>query len=179
MAFKPSKRKSKGQEDAEADMLPIMGLMCILIPLLLSSSQTIKLGMIELNLPKASGGGGGGSSQNNEPKEKKRKLSLNLTLTEKGYFVGSALGIATMEGEPTIAKKGTEYDYNALSKYLYDIKVKAEGVFVDANSITIVAEKDIEYKFLIHSMDAARIYKDDTGKRHLLFPSVSIAAGIM
>ena len=51
MAFKPSARKSKEHDDAEPDMLPIMGLMCILIPLLLPSSQSIILAMVELMQP--------------------------------------------------------------------------------------------------------------------------------
>jgi biopolymer transport protein ExbD len=180
MAFKPSLKRSKAQEVGEANMLPVMGLMCILIPLLLTSTESIKLGMIELNLPKASSGGGGNKPKD-EPKEKEQKLNVNVTLTNDGFYVGSALGVATMEGEPTIPRKGGEkvYDYEKLTKYLADLKKKAQGNFVDLENITIVAEKDIAYKFMIWTMDAARLYRDDTGKRRILFPSVSIAAGVM
>lgn len=179
MAFPPSARQSKGKEVPEADMLPIMGLMCILIPLLLSSSETIKLGMIELNLPKASGGGGGGPTD--EPKEKEQKLNLNVTLTKDGFYVGSALGVATMQGEPTIPHKGGEklYDFEGLTKYLADLKKKAAGNFVDLENITIVAENDVAYKYIVWTMDAARVYRDESDKRRILFPSVSIAAGVM
>jgi hypothetical protein len=180
MAFKPSARSGgRSAESQEPDMLSFMCLMCILIPMLLASAEFCKVGMIELNLPKAAGGGGGGGPTN-EPKEQDLKLNVNVTITKDGFYVGSALGVATMSGEPTIAKTGKDYDFPKLTKYLWDLKKKAEGKFSDLENISLVAENDIQYIHIIHAMDATRTHKDETdGKTHVLFPNISIAAGIM
>jgi len=180
MAFKPSSRKKRDRAEPEADMLPIMGLIIILIPMLLSSAQFSRLGMIELNLPKAAGGGGGGGNPD-EPKEIKLKLNMMVTILKDGYVMGSAFSVATESGEPTIPLKAGEYDYEALNKYLYDIKTKAEeaeGDYVDLQAMTLVAEKDIFYKEIINVMDNSRIFKEGEEK-HILFPSISIAAGLL
>ena len=71
MAYRPSFRRSSSQEDVETNLTPVMNLMVVLIPLLLSSAQFIKIGVIDLNLPPAVGAQGAAVEA---PKEIEKKL---------------------------------------------------------------------------------------------------------
>lgn len=178
MAFKPSKRSRRPSENADPNMTPVMNLMVVLIPLLLSSAQFIKLGMIEINLPPAAGSS---IAQAEMPKEVEKKLDLTVTITDEGFYLASSLAVARGENGqgPTIPKTETgEYDYKKLNEILTKIKKKAAGVFKDTDRIVIVAEPEIEYQTVVSTMDAARSYKEN---RVLLplFPSVSLSATVM
>jgi biopolymer transport protein ExbD len=179
MAFKPSNRRNRKEFIHENVFLPFLCLMWILVPILLSSIQFLKVGMINLNLPKAAGSGAGAPAMADENKDKNSKLNLSITITKKGFYVGSALSIATAEGEPTIPLKDGEYDCLRLSKYLFDLKEKAQGKYTDLESIALLAENSVLYKHIISVMDAVRTYADENGSLHILFPNVSIAAGII
>ena len=176
MAFKPSARRIGAALKENCNMLPILGLMCILIPLLLSSTQTVRLGMIEISLPPAKGPTHRGTGK--EPRAKAATLGASIIITGKGFYVGSAMGVADKAGEPTIGKREERYDFAALNSYLAELKVKAKGKYTDSNRITITAEEGIPYKYIVNVMDAAREYRDINGKAKPLFPSVSIAAGV-
>lgn len=178
MAFKPSKRSRRPQESADPNLTPVMNLMVVLIPLLLSSAQFIKLGMIEINLPPASSGT---VVQTEMPKEVEKKLDLTVTITDEGFYLASSVAVALGEsGEgPTIPKKADgEYDYQQLNELLARIKKKAVGVFKDTDQIVIVAEPEIEYQTVVSTMDAARTYKEEINVLPL-FPSVALSATVM
>ena len=105
MAFRPSQRSLRPRVETEPDLTPIMNLMVVLIPLLLTSAQFIKLGMIEINLPPAISA----SEMQNRPKEIDKRLDLTVTITDKGFYLASSftgtggLGVATtpLRSEPT------------------------------------------------------------------------------
>ena len=179
MAFKPSKRSRKSAESTELNLTPVMNLMVVLIPLLLVTAQFIKLGMIELNLPPAVGTGN--VSQAEMPKEADRKLNLTVTITDKGFYLASSAAVALGEnGEgPTIPKlaDGT-YNYDELTKVLYEIKKKASGQFGDSEQIVILAEPEINYQTVIFTMDAARSVEVEK-ERLPLFPKVALSATVM
>lgn len=178
MAFQPSKRSSQKFEQVQLNMTPIMNLMVVLIPLLLSSATWVKIGVIDLNLPPTVGAQ---VAQLSAPKETKRNLDLAVTITEEGFYVSSSLEVmkGIKKGEPTIPlKKDGSYDYKALSKKLYEIKKRAEGEFDDLSNIVIQANPEIHYQLLISTMDASRQIKVKK-KKIVLFPDVSLAAGIL
>ncbi len=176
MAFRPSQRSRRPKVETEPDLTPIMNLMVVLIPLLLTSAQFIKLGMIEINLPPAISA----SEMQNRPKEIDKKLDLSVTITDKGFYLASSFAIATSAGgEPTIPKtQDGGYNYEELKKNLVKIKKQAAGVFKDLDRIIIVAEPDIDYQIVVSTMDAARMYKSD---REILplFPAVSLSATVL
>ncbi|MBD3314765.1 MAG: hypothetical protein GF344_03175, partial [Chitinivibrionales bacterium] len=60
--YRVSGRRIQEEVDTEPNIAPMMNLMVILIPLLLSSAEFIKIGAIELKLPESSAGGAGGGS---------------------------------------------------------------------------------------------------------------------
>lgn len=178
MAFRPSFRSSITAEEVEINMTPVMNLMVVLIPLLLSSAQYIKIGVIDLNLPPAVGTS---VSQLEAPKETEKKLDLAVTITDQGFFISSSLAILkNINGQgPTIQiTENGGYDFEELSKKLYELKRKALGNFSDTEKIVIQAEPQIIYQLLVNTLDAARsITVED--KTYTLFPEVSLAAGVI
>jgi len=178
MAFRPSYRSSRSPEEVEINMTPVMNLMVVLIPLLLSSAQYIKIGVIDLNLPPAVGTS---VSQLGAPKETQKKLDLAVTITEQGFFISSSLAVLKSEdGEgPTIPiKENDEYNFRELSEKLYELKRKALGNFSDVEKIVIQAEPQINYQLLVNTLDAARSISINN-KTYTLFPEVSLAAGVI
>jgi biopolymer transport protein ExbD len=177
MAYRPSKRARRGDEMAEANITPMMNLMVVLIPLLLTSAEFVRLGVIELNLPPTALGPEG-EVLAELPQEEVKKLDLTVTITDRGFFISSSMAVLAGDqvGEPSISLINGEYDYNALSVKLLELKGKASE-FPDSEHIIIMAEPEIDYQTIISTMDATRSYH--VGDRaFVLFPEVSLSAGI-
>ncbi|MBD3421186.1 MAG: hypothetical protein GF398_13805 [Chitinivibrionales bacterium] len=129
--YKVSSRRLKQEVDTEPNIAPMMNLMVILIPLLLTSAEFVKIGAIELKLPKSQlGGGGGGASE----KAQQAKLNLGIVITEKGFnlfhYFKSDDSTATEPAQASdthaeIPKNGREYDFAQLNKELADVKRQA------------------------------------------------------
>ncbi len=174
MAYRPSRRQTQRSPEAlEPNMAPIMNLMVVLIPLLLSSVQLIKISMIEINLPPAT---------SNEALTKKQdtsrpvRLDLSITITDKGFYLaGAAPLIAKQHGKLLVPKKQDTFDYEQLAKQLLAIKTALQEDYPDANSVTIQAEPQIDYQTLVSTMDAARSTRVD-GQLVTLFPNASMSA---
>jgi biopolymer transport protein ExbD len=161
-------------DDVEPNMTPIMNLMVVLIPLLLSSAQLIKISVIELNLPPAKG-----NQTLQKPKEKELRLDLAVMITDKGFYVSSSSAVLQSEAsKPSIPLKNGEYDFEALGQKLYEIKMKAEGNFEDTESIVIQAEPRIGYQTLVSTMDSTRLISVE-GEPVMLFPNVSVSALVL
>lgn len=178
MAFRPSLRRTHSLEEIEINMTPVMNLMVVLIPLLLTSAQFIKIGVIDLNLPPAVGTS---VSQLEMPKEIQKKLDLAVTITDKGFFISSSLAVfKNVSGQgPTIPlMENGGYNFDELSNKLYELKRQALGNFADVEKIVIQAESDINYQLLVSTLDAARSITFEN-KTFSLFPEVSLAAGVL
>jgi biopolymer transport protein ExbD len=122
--------------DTEPNIAPMMNLMVILIPLLLSSAEFVKIGAIELKLPESSGGGGGGGGSSQDKKDV--KLDLGIVISERGfdlfhYFKEPEKEEAQKEKDEipdkkkaaAIPKKNGEYDFEELNAALATVKKKA------------------------------------------------------
>jgi biopolymer transport protein ExbB/TolQ/biopolymer transport protein ExbD len=131
--YKVSGRRIQEEVDTEPNIAPMMNLMVILIPLLLSSAEFIKIGAIELKLPESAAGGGGGGEASDEKKD--AKLDLGVVVTAKGfnlfhYYEEQQEEEAAPEEEqetadqPRIPKVGGEYDFQRLNKELAEVKEK-------------------------------------------------------
>lgn len=205
-SYKVSNRRVKEEVDTEPNMVPFMNLMVVLIPLLLSSSEFVKIGMIELKLPEsAQGGGGSGDAENNA------KLDLAVIITSKGFnILHSFRKEPPISGAVDIPFKDGAYDFAQLNKKLGEVKkmallevlrtLKADlsdniplitlyseylkhdfsgmKLFEDHESIKIVAEDKIKYQAVVSVMDAARGLTTENGNV-TMFPNVSIAGGIV
>ncbi len=179
MAFKPSLRRHHKEVSTELNLNPLLDMMTVLIPLLLANAQFAKIGVIELNLPPAVGAAGIGSGSA-VPKEEKRNLDLTVSVTDKGFYISSAVAVLTgSEGTaPAIPVKADgEYDFDALSQKLHVIKKKVGNEFADPDAIVIQAEPKIRYQILVSAMDAARSIRREE-KKEILFPNVALSAGV-
>jgi hypothetical protein len=101
----------------------------MLIPFLLTSSEFVKIGAIEMKLPESSQGSGAGTGNEEQAMA---KLDLGIVISAKGFNIfsyfkndTSAQTAATLSaGEPDIPLKNKEYDFKALNKKLAEIKTK-------------------------------------------------------
>lgn len=120
------RRGGDDEEAADTDVTPLLNIMVMLIPLLLTSSEFVKIGAIEMKLPESTqGSSGGGGSVSNVPKN--TNLDVGVVITSKGFNVFSyfkASETSTLE-TADIPLKNNEYDFAGLNKSLSDIKKKA------------------------------------------------------
>ncbi|MFC1584965.1 MotA/TolQ/ExbB proton channel family protein, partial [Fibrobacterota bacterium] len=121
--YKPSERRRKKEIASDVDITPIMGLV-VLIPLLLSSAEFVKIGLIEMNLPKS----GRSTASQPRPEEKPQTLNLGLLILEKGIHVSSAFSEPIENNQdpgknkPQIGLRGRDFNYQDLSEELRRIK---------------------------------------------------------
>lgn len=123
-------RRKEEEEPADTDVTPMLNLMVLLIPFLLTQSEFTKIGAIEMKLPEASQGAGGGAG--GEDQQQVAKLDLGIVITSKGFNIFSyfktdsattqSAGTATQL--PDIGLKNNEYDFEELNKRLSEIKKK-------------------------------------------------------
>jgi biopolymer transport protein ExbB/TolQ/biopolymer transport protein ExbD len=196
------------EEAADTDVTPMLNLMVMLIPFLLTSSEFVKIGAIELKLPEVSGSGGGGSSE-----LQNQKLDVGIVITSKGFNVISYFSTETEKkttDTPDVPLVNGEYNFVELNAKLADIKrnallellkaevgsvpenanlyqlfyaftkrgLSASAIFPDHESVKIVAEEKITYNTVVAVMDAARGTRTPDGNV-TMFPNVSIAGGIV
>lgn len=128
--------RSRGSEEnvADTDVTPMLNLMVMLIPFLLTSSEFVKIGAIELKLPEASQNGdtaGGGNTL-----LPNQKLDVGVVITSKGFKVFSFFNNENETNQtinPDIPIVNGKYDYNALNAKFADIKRKALIEVLKAN----------------------------------------------
>jgi biopolymer transport protein TolR len=181
MAYKPSFRRKGANLEMDLDIKPVMNLMVVLIPLLLSGAEMLKLSVIEIDLPPTSGASTG--SEQTPPQEKQKNLGLKIAITKSGFSLATASAIMSGEaaGGPTIPLKGDgTYDYAELKKKLIEVKklIINQG-FKDKDTAVITASADIEYQLIIDVMDIIQTYKDDQGNKQTLFPQINFGQVII
>jgi biopolymer transport protein ExbD len=129
--YRVTAKRIKQEVDTKPNIAPMMNLMVILIPLLLTSAEFVKLGAIELQLPEAAPGGGGGGGD-----EEAAKLNVGIAISAKGFNLyhyfkkAEEPAEAAAAQEDTVPKveiplRGGEYDFGTLGKRLAEVKRKA------------------------------------------------------
>lgn len=163
-------RKSKYKETVEdINLIPIMNLVLCLIPAVLFKTQLVKIGMINVSAPSF----GPSSSKPKDDKEEK-PLGLTVALSKEGFLLkatganlfevlgltadGEASGVKIPKKKDVFASnKGgdvdvIEYDYVMLYDYLSRIK----DTYKDEKLLTLVADPDLEFKYMLRAMDVVR-----------------------
>lgn len=180
MAYKPSLRGKADVLEMELDIRPVMNLMVVLIPLLLSCAQWVKLSVIEINVPPSKGPSGGGEGEENDVKEQEKKLGLKIAIAHEGITIGNAAAILQgAEGEgPTIPLNSEgKFDYIKLKEKLIEVKKAITGQsFLDENRAVITASADIEYQVIVDVMDNIQTYENDKKEIVALFPEVNFGS---
>jgi biopolymer transport protein ExbD len=158
----PKYRKKVEVEVEEANVLPIMNIMFLMIPALLLAMEIASMAAIAVSPPKFSA-----APSEKPPEEKKEEKPLNLKvfILEDGFRIstasqqeGAEAGKSQDSSKPTIpAKPGKpeeydRYDYAALEAKAKELK-EAHG---SETVVTISAENSIPMQVLISTMDATR-----------------------
>lgn len=170
-----ARRKAKFVEEVEdINLIPIMNLVLCLIPLVLFKTQLVKVGMINVSAPKV----GPASSKKQEEDPDKKPLGLTVAVGKEGFILkatGADLStILGLEGEAEqgvkipkkqdtfVEKDGTErkaddYDYITL----YTKLLKLRQMFEDDKLLTLNADPDLPFKYVIRTMDVIRYQLQD------------------
>ena len=148
----------------EANMLPVMNIMFLLIPALLLAMEVASMAAISVSPPKFSAAP---SKEKPEEKKDEKPLKLKVFIMEDGFRVSAAgqqegadAGKSADSQRPTIPLKkpsaGPEdyerYDYAALEAKAREYKAQKTSETV----VTISAENSIPMQVLIGTMDAMR-----------------------
>lgn len=165
MAFSPSKRSAKGaakheEESEELELTPMMNVIMMLIPLLMSMAVFTKLAGIEFSLPPAAEAAGEGGGEET-PEEPSADLDLSVVVTKDGFTItGTAAKL------PLIPKLGNgAYDFKSLRANLKQIKEK----YPAQENIVLVVEGQVVYQDIITCMDVCR---------ETQFPNIGLSGGI-
>lgn len=128
------KRKSV---DAVINVVPFIDLLSCCLSFLLITAVWTQVGKLQVSQA-------GGASTDTTPPDPKT-LVLTLTISGKGYTLIAGQGGQNID----IARKGTEYDLQALGDKLKDIKT----AYPDQRTISVAAEDDVQYNDLVQTID--------------------------
>jgi biopolymer transport protein ExbB/TolQ/biopolymer transport protein ExbD len=122
------RRSGNEEEAADTDVTPMLNLMVMLIPFLLTSSEFVKMGAIELKLPESTQGAGGGGAEAKQD----LKLELGVVITAKGFTLFHYYKPEDKAAQTSLAEKsadiplaaGGQYNFEELNAKLADVKKK-------------------------------------------------------
>jgi len=160
MARRVRGRHGKSKEAPELDITAFLNLMVVLVPFLLVSAVFSRVTILELNMPASSG----------QSEATKIKLTIEVIIREKGIEIGNGRRVVAR-----FPKINGQYDYKKLAEYL--LKIKSN--YPDKTDAMVLMEGDIEYDYLVATMDAVRsveiIQQGQTETQQVaLFPDISI-----
>jgi biopolymer transport protein ExbD len=129
------------ESEIDLDVKPMMNVLIILIPFLVSVAEYTRLAIIDMSLP-PNVTSIGGAGQGEKPK-------LKLTVVVAPSYFSVTLGDAVLD---SIARKGPEYPYDTLAARLSTRRLTA-----DVKDEVIIAPRDgIQFKYVVRVMDACR-----------------------
>ncbi|TKJ42205.1 hypothetical protein CEE37_00575 [candidate division LCP-89 bacterium B3_LCP] len=196
MAFRPSLKKKRQFEEAEANVTPVMNLMCVLIPMLLTTAKFVDLALLEYNPPVLQETDASVDDNRGEGGVSTELLELRVNVAYDGLEVSI---FNVIEGENfTIIPLDYDgaYDFRVFRDRLVEIKERIVGPaisesellndetgkleivnvykYTDAEQIRISAEGDVPLQTIIQVLDYSREYKNLDGYFQPLFPSPAL-----
>jgi biopolymer transport protein TolR len=172
------KRAHAGELDAseivgELNIIPFLDIVVNLIMFLLATSEYVLLiAQIPSDLPHIARG------RTKSADDVATPLNLNVTVTDAGVLVSGSGGKlapgcttidATGSRNVTVPRKGKDYDWKSLT----DCVVRVKNQYGDEDTVTISADPQIEYEYVVAAMDAVR-----SKEQQELFPNVMVSVGI-
>ncbi|MEM7154192.1 MAG: biopolymer transporter ExbD [Myxococcota bacterium] len=151
------------EAEVEANLIPVMNVMFLLIPALLLAMEVARFAAVNVSPPKFAAQ----ADQKKEKEDKEKPLNLKVFIMDDGYRVsasgqqqGAEAGKSADSGKPTIplAKAGApiddfdRYDYAKLEAEA----AKYKSLFAHETVVTVSAENSIPMQVLINTMDALR-----------------------
>ena len=176
-----ARKRRKKDEAPGMNMVPAMGLILILIPLLVTGMESVKIAVVNVATPQI---GPASTQENPEDNPDEKPLKLTVALTDRGMTIFVRGQVIENEKDPmgpTIPKidgeedeqKAKVYNYAKLKEMLVDLKKKHQT----EQNIIISAEPNVEYRYIIDVMDVSRKYEAD-GTKKKMFPNVVLSAGV-
>lgn len=158
------KKLREEMEQGELNLLPIMNMICLLIPFLLMAAQFIKIGVILVETPRLS------RVQSTQQEKQKQALNLSLVMTDKGYYIKSRHGSECPEGVSEsdrlcFPKQEGKFTDQVLQKlqhhlwYLFANKYKDPESFAtpeEKYAITLIPEPTVKYEDIVRTLDVIR-----------------------
>jgi biopolymer transport protein ExbD len=145
-------------------LIPILNLVCMLIPLLLYGAVFVKFKVLDVQPPKV-------SVIDDDPIKNDDSLKLQIFVAKDGFHlkVNPVHRKAWMTDDnvgPDIPRKDNRFDFEELHRKLVELK----NEHVTERQILVGAEDDIGYDVLIKLMDFTR-----GTPSHPLFPDVQLS----
>jgi biopolymer transport protein ExbD len=129
------------EPEIDLDVKPMMNVLIILIPFLVSVAEYTRLAIIDMSLP-PNVTAAGGTGQGEKP-----KLKLTVVVTPSSFCV--TLGETMLD---SIARKGPDYPYDTLAA-----RLSSRRPTLEVKDEVIVAPRDgIQFKYVVRVMDACR-----------------------
>lgn len=136
------KKPRAEEQQVEADLLPVMNVMFLLIPALLLAMEFASMATIPVSPPRLSNNVVGQPTP--PPGE---RLEFKVMIARDGFQTSTSGTTAAR-----IPLDGSEYDYAALTAAARQLK---HG-FPSENGVTITAEGDVPMDVLVRTLDALR-----------------------
>ena len=166
--------KRRELDSYEGDpLIPILNLVCMLIPLLLYGAVFIRFMTLTVNAPKIS------RAPAQQQPEQNEALNLTVMITDQGFHFKvnpkhrlpwMSQATETASAGPDIPKKDDDWDFDELNRKLKEIKENHR----EEPNIILGAEDDIEFDVLIKAMDFSRGTDEEP-----LFPVVTLTRGVV
>ncbi len=154
MARRPSDRRHGEEELEEVNLIPIMSILCILIPVLILAFNFFEVSIQQVAAPKVG-----------KPKEQKEKqdkpLQLTVVIDSKGFSIKQNSELVT-EKEKPIPKheyqteegdSKRDYNFPELYRRLREIKKN----FPDERTVNISGDSKIPWHVIARTIDATRV----------------------
>lgn len=161
----PMRRHKRIKEEAELNVTSFMNLMIVLVPVLLMNMVFSQLAVLDLRLP---------AGDQPDTVVNPEDVTLNVVIRSQGFEITRTYQQQT-ESLLTLPKSGAQFDFNALSQALQDIK-KNPG-FAAKKDISLLSSPDIDYQTLVTVMDTVRVYPAVVAASLVdatLFPDISL-----
>ena len=160
-------RRKKNEEEKveEANVLPVMNIMFLLIPALLLAMEVASMAAVVVSPPKFAAAPS--KDQQEKPKDEKKALKLKVFIREDGSRISSAdqqegaeAGASADSSKPTIPLAKPSAPLEDYDRYDY-AKLEAEArkfksAYGHETVVTLSAENTIPMQTLIYTMDAMR-----------------------
>jgi biopolymer transport protein ExbD len=158
MARKPSERRHTEDEMEEVNLLPVMSILCILIPVLILAFNFFEVSIQQVAAPKV-----GKPKEADENKDK--PLQLTVVIDSKGFSIKQNTELVTEKEKPipkhdVQTEKGeTKKDYNFAELYRRLREIKRN--FPEERTVNISGDPKIPWHVVARTIDASRVQLEE------------------
>ncbi|MCA9690100.1 MAG: biopolymer transporter ExbD [Nannocystaceae bacterium] len=155
---KPKSKRDGSDDTVEANLIPIMNIMFLMIPALLLAMEFASMAGINVSPPRFTD-----RSTTSDPPPAEPELNFQVTILSDGFKTtaagnpmgeGSGPSIPLRVGDPDrfAGELADSHDYAALSAAARELKLSHPG----ESRVTITAEGDVPMQTLVRTIDALR-----------------------